>query len=259
MADGYKMRQGVVRDILTCIPNEIWDLYLPHIGGIGVLVYIFLYRLVSQRNKIDFEYMANELQLHYDDVFKAIGALAEIELLEFTGSNSSTIKINDPKDKDQFHRFMQSRKASRSTPRAEINEKRAELEEQHRNDSIYSIAEREFGRPLRSSEYRTLASLEDDFSRELIVEAIARAVLNQAFNFQYVQTVLHNWKLKGIKTLEEVAVEDERFKKRKSNRTLKSAGRKSTKGNVKGQNKRTLSSVYDELKQDQSSKKNNYS
>ncbi|QOR33807.1 DnaD domain protein [Clostridium sp. 'deep sea'] len=255
MADGFKIRSGVKRDNVTCIPNEIWDLYLPHIGGIGVLVYTFFYRLVSQRNKVDFEYMANELQLHYEDVFKAIGSLVEIELIEFTGTANTTLKINDPKDKDQFHRYMQSRKASRST-RAEDNKKREELEIQHRNDSIYNIAEKEYGRPLRSSEFRTLASLEDDFSRDLIVEAIARSVLNQAFNLQYVQSILHNWKLKGIKTLSDVQFDDENYKKRKSSKSNKSNKSKKTTPLVKkSSNDKSLSSMYDERMKKQGLKK----
>ncbi len=210
MADGYKLRHGERRDNVTCIPNELWDHYLPQIGGIGVLVYSFLYRITNQRSKVDFEYMASELMLHFDDVQKAIAKLIEMELLSFSGSTNSILKINDPKDKDKFQKFIKAREENTQTLKKKRQE-REEIEEHYQKESIYAIVEKEFGRPLRNAEYRALAVLEDEYPRELIIEAVARAVLNQAFSLQYVQTILHNWKLKGVKTLKDVEREDEKF------------------------------------------------
>ncbi len=210
MADGYKLRYGEQRDNITCIPNELWDHYLPHIGGIGVLVYSFLYRITTHRSKVDFEYMASELMLHFDDVQKAIAKLIEMELLIFSGSTNSILKINDPKDKDKFQRFMKAREENTHTLKKKRQE-REEIEEHYQKEDIFSIVEKEYGRPLRTAEYRALSVLEDEYPRDLIIEAVARSVLNQAFSVQYVQTILHNWKLKGVKNLSDVEREDERF------------------------------------------------
>lgn len=223
MADGYKLRYGERRDNVTCIPNELWDHYLPHIGGIGVLVYSFLYRITSRRSKVDFEYMASELMLHFDDVQKAIAKLIEIELLSFAGSTHTILRINDPKDKEDFQRFMKAREEDTKTLREKRLE-REEIEDHYETENLFTIVEKEYGRPLRTAEYRALSFLEEEYPRELIVEAVSRSVLNQAFSLQYVQTILHNWKLKGVKTMQDVEREDERFlsnKKGKPKRQVK--------------------------------------
>ncbi|MFP4456790.1 MAG: DnaD domain-containing protein [Clostridia bacterium] len=220
MADGYKLRYGESRDDVTCIPNELWDHYLPNIGGIGVLVYTFLYRITSRRSKVDFEYMASELMLHYDDVQKAIAKLIEMELLSFSGSTHTTLKVNDPKDKDKFQRFIKAREENTKTLRQKRQE-REEIEEHYKKENLFEIVEKEYGRPLRTAEYRALSLLEEEYPRELIIEAVARSVLNQAFNLQYVQTILHNWKLKGVKTMQDVEREDEKFLANKKGKTKK--------------------------------------
>ena len=46
--------------------------------------------------------------------------------------------------------------------------------------------------------------LELGFSEELIEGALKEAVYNGATNMRYIDTVLHSWKKKGYKTMEDV-------------------------------------------------------
>ena len=59
------------------------------------------------------------------------------------------------------------------------------------NSSIYELIEKEFGRTLSSIEYEIIkAWLENNFSEELIKEAVKEAVLNGVSNLKYIDKIL---------------------------------------------------------------------
>ena len=73
------------------------------------------------------------------------------------------------------------------------------------NSDIYSIFESEFGRTISPMECQVIKSwLDDNFSQELIMEALKEAVYNGANSLKYIETVLYNWRKKGYKTKKEV-------------------------------------------------------
>ena len=70
---------------------------------------------------------------------------------------------------------------------------------------LFGIFEKEFGRTLSSMECQIIKSwLDDNFSNELIMEALKEAVYNGAASLKYIETVLYNWRKKGYKTKQEV-------------------------------------------------------
>ena len=80
------------------------------------------------------------------------------------------------------------------------------------NSSIYEVIEKEFGRTLSSMEYEIIrAWLENNFSEELIREAVKEAVMNGVSNLKYIDKILYEWGKKGIKTVKDV--EDNRRKR----------------------------------------------
>ena len=81
---------------------------------------------------------------------------------------------------------------------------------------IFSTFEKEFGRPLSPLEYEQITQWEKDFSAELILEALKRAVLGGKRNFKYINSILLEWKKNTIRTVQEVQEHDEAFEKRKS-------------------------------------------
>ena len=245
MADGYKIKYGVQRDEVTCIPNDIWDVYLPYVGGTGVLVYLYIYRLTNQRSKIDFEYTATDLQLHFDDVQAAIAKLLEYELFTFGGANNDILKVNDPKSRGQLERYLQS--LQRPDPEMRdvgIPRRLDEMDVAYGQDSVVSFGEREFGRPLTSAECRTLRSLAEDYPEELIKEAMSRAVLNGAPNLPYTQKILFNWGEQNVRTLEQVKVEDAKFQERKKRTTQSKKGRNTKKTVPKSNNAKSTGTPY---------------
>ncbi|MDT2612162.1 DnaD domain protein [Enterococcus dongliensis] len=74
--------------------------------------------------------------------------------------------------------------------------------------------EQEFGRPLSPIEYQKIGYwLNDDhYSPGLIELALQEAVLNQAYNFKYIETVLQSWEKKNIRSKVQVEEEQRRRK-----------------------------------------------
>lgn len=77
-------------------------------------------------------------------------------------------------------------------------------EVQKAGESLYTIFEQEFGRPLSPFECETLAMwMEDDHQPEIIKTALRESVISGKLNFRYIDRILFEWKKNGIKTLEQ--------------------------------------------------------
>jgi len=86
-----------------------------------------------------------------------------------------------------------------------IDEMNQSEEKEIEDSSIYEMIEKEFGRTLSSIEYEIIkAWLENNFSEELIKEAVKEAVLNGVSNLKYIDKILYEWSKKGIKTVKDV-------------------------------------------------------
>ena len=82
------------------------------------------------------------------------------------------------------------------------------------DSTIYEVIEKEFGRTLSSMEYEIIrAWLEQNYSEELIREALKEAVLNGVSNLKYIDKILYEWEKNGIKSVKDV---DSHRKKRQA-------------------------------------------
>ena len=78
--------------------------------------------------------------------------------------------------------------------------------------SIFDLIEKEFGRTLGPIEIEIIKGwLENNFSEELIKEALKEATFNGVSNLRYIDKILYEWGKAGIKTSKDV---DENRKKR---------------------------------------------
>ena len=81
--------------------------------------------------------------------------------------------------------------------------------------NIYTIFEKEFGRPLSPVEYEIIkAWITSDISEELIKGALKEAVFNNVRNLRYIDKILSEWEKKGFKSVDDV---DSYLKKKESN------------------------------------------
>ena len=68
------------------------------------------------------------------------------------------------------------------------------------NSDIFETIEKEFGRTLSPTEYEIIkAWLDDNYSEELIKEALKEAIYNGVSNLRYIDKILYAWNRKGIK------------------------------------------------------------
>lgn len=84
------------------------------------------------------------------------------------------------------------------------------------NSDIYSVFESEFGRTISPMECQVINGLiEDNFSHELIMEALKEAIYNGANSLRYIETVLYTWRKKGYKTKRDVMAAKEKMRESK--------------------------------------------
>ena len=84
------------------------------------------------------------------------------------------------------------------------------------DNSIFTKIEKEFARSLSTIEYELINGWHDKgYTDELIEEALKEAVYNNVSNLKYMDSILENWKNKGIKTKEAVLKNKKQFKERK--------------------------------------------
>ena len=81
--------------------------------------------------------------------------------------------------------------------------------------NIYTMFEKEFGRPLSPFECETLAMWMDHDGHEpaIIKAALREAVLSGKLNFRYIDRILFEWKKNGIRTIEQAQVYGKKFRK----------------------------------------------
>lgn len=105
-----------------------------------------------------------------------------------------------------------------------VNENENENENDNVNaSSIYDCLEQNFGRTLSPSEYEEVAEWEDN---ELTRYAIKVAVLNGVYKIKYINSILNNYKMNNITTVQQAQMAEEEFNKNKNK--PRSYGRRQT-------------------------------
>ncbi|MEW6573156.1 MAG: DnaD domain protein [Bacillota bacterium] len=84
--------------------------------------------------------------------------------------------------------------------------------------ACHRLFEQEFGRPLSPLEAEQISELEQEFTFNLVREALRRAVAQGARRIRYIRGILENWRAANLRTIQEVleyeqAVEEERARK----------------------------------------------
>jgi len=88
--------------------------------------------------------------------------------------------------------------------------------------TITGIFEEELGRPLTGFECEHIEKwLLASYSQELILEALRRGVSAGIRNFRYLDSILREWEKKGIRTIQEVEVEDQHFQAKQAKKIEK--------------------------------------
>ena len=74
-----------------------------------------------------------------------------------------------------------------------------------KENDIFSLFEQELGRTISSMEIEIIKEwLQDGYEEELIKEALKEAIYNDVRNLKYIDKILYNWRMKGIKNKNDV-------------------------------------------------------
>ena len=95
-----------------------------------------------------------------------------------------------------------------------ITQKKVEVKQaREAGESLYTVFEQEFGRPLSPFECETLAMwMDDDQDPEMIKAALREAVISGKLNFRYIDRIIFEWKRNGIKTQEQAREQSQKFR-----------------------------------------------
>ena len=84
------------------------------------------------------------------------------------------------------------------------------------DNSVFGIFEGELGRMLTPMEYEKIKEwINSGNSNELIILALKEAVLKGVSNFNYIDSILNNWKKKGYKNKTDIEKEKKEYRSKK--------------------------------------------
>ena len=82
------------------------------------------------------------------------------------------------------------------------------------NTDLFSLFESELGRTISPMECEIIKEwLNDNYSEELIKEALKEAIYNNVRSLKYIDRILYTWKTKGIKTKEDIINDKRKYRK----------------------------------------------
>ena len=141
----------------------------------------------SDTNIFDVDLIKTNTGMSEESIMNAFNLLMSKNMISFETGKDSEGRIIDGISLENFYNLIEKENE-------EVN-----------TDNLFEKFEAEFARTLSSSEYEYINSfLQLGFSEELILGALKEAVYNGATNMRYIDAILHSWKKKGYKTMDDV-------------------------------------------------------
>jgi len=153
------------------------------------LILMYFDNLVNK--ELNIKQLVSVLKLNENEALLAFNKLIEKKLLSVVAEKNSAGKIVEKVNLDGFYSLI-------------VDDFKFEAKNNKKED-IYSIFEKEFGRPISSMEYEIInAWLDKSFTEELILGALKEAIYNGVTNLRYIDKILYEWQKKGFKTMQDV-------------------------------------------------------
>ena len=147
---------------------------------------LLLYFDNSYDSIFDIALLSKTLNMSEEQILQAYGSLMAKKLIKVVAIKDGYGKVIEKVSLDNFYN--------------EIKTEYKTKEEEIKKEDIYTIFEKEFGRTLSSMDYEIInAWIDNGFSEELVIAALKEAVYNGVPNLRYIDKVLYEWNIKGIK------------------------------------------------------------
>ena len=203
------MEKKMLIEFLTNGTVTIPSLLLQHYAGLGIneqetMILIHLNHFIQEGNRFPTpEQLAARMTLSQPECTNILRRLVQLGFLKIDHDSSSHI---------YSERYSLDLLWDRLISHCLLKDKGQTQREEEEN--LYTIFEKEFGRPLSPIECETLAMWmdQDHHTPRLIIGALREAVISGKLNFRYIDRILFDWQKNGIKTLEEAKVHSERIR-----------------------------------------------
>lgn len=223
----------------TPIENMFLNNYLALADGNTIKVYLYAYKQAYERKEVaeSFEEIAEKLGLTEDEVMDAFGFWQEQGIVEivsdtddfkckFKSLRQMFLGINIPSENEEIDKKDEVKKTEVLS-----NDKDTSIS----NTQMYNKIEEVLGTNLLPSEIERIHNLRKEFNqdRDLIVQGFVYSRDTQGKkNVNYVLTVLRNWAIDGIMTMEDLTVnkkeKEEKKKKAPSKKRVSTEEKKSS-------------------------------
>lgn len=183
----------LIKDGNIVIPLYMLRLYKKY--NLTLDEFIFLMYLYNKSFTIfDPELIAEELNY---DIMEVMGYISVL-------SDKGLITLDIDKSNGVFEEKISLNNFYEKITLSLINEL-GEEEDNKKDESIFAEIELEFNRKLTPMEKSVVVEWQDNnYSNELIREALKEASLNGVSNLRYIDKILFDWMKKGVKTKEDI-------------------------------------------------------
>ena len=83
------------------------------------------------------------------------------------------------------------------------------------NTNVFEVIEQEFGRTLSPMEYDIVNEWkEKGFKDDIIIAALNEAIYNGVTNTRYINTILYEWRKKGINEVSDIKIKNKKETKK---------------------------------------------
>lgn len=197
--------ENVLRMKPIVLPRFLFNYYLRL--GITAEELIILIFVIDEGDKVvyDPESISNSLGMDKYKVMELLNSLNEKKIISITVEKNSDGKSAEFISLDLLYSKMMGLIVDKKNENKNLD-----------NSDLFSVFESEFGRTISPMECQVIKGwVDDNFSHELILEALKEAIYNGANSLRYIETVLYTWRKKGYKTKQDVIASKDKMRESK--------------------------------------------
>lgn len=187
------------------LPRFLFNYYLRL--GITAEELIILIFVIDEGDKVvyDPESISNSLGMDKYKVMELLNSLNEKKIISITVEKNSDGKSAEFISLDLLYSKIMGLIVDKKNENKNLD-----------NSDLFSVFESEFGRTISPMECQVIKGwVDDNFSHELILEALKEAIYNGATSLRYIETVLYTWRKKGYKTKQDVIASKDKMRESK--------------------------------------------